>query len=108
MVRSVAVALVLLAHISAQAAEIPPGFEPIENAFLAFMQANGLPGTSLAIARNGRLVFARGYGFADVEQGQPVQPDSLLRFGSIGKTITAIAVMKLVDAGKLDLDAAIR
>jgi uncharacterized protein (TIGR03437 family) len=83
----------------------PPGFEQIESAFLAFMQANHLPGASLAIARDGRLVLARGYGVADVEQRQPVLPESLLRFGSIGKTITSIAIMKLVEAGKLDLDA---
>ena len=99
------VTILLLAEARAQPTDTPPGFEQIESAFLAFMQANDLPGASLAIARNGRLVLARGYGVADVEQRQSMQPESLLRFGSIGKTITSIAIMKLVEAGKLDLDA---
>ncbi len=62
-------------------------------------------GASLAIARNGRLVWARGYGLADADLGQPVQPTSIFRVGSITKTITAIAVMKLVEDGELGLDA---
>jgi uncharacterized protein (TIGR03437 family) len=99
------VTILLLGEARAQPTDAPPGFEKIESAFLAFMQANHLPGASLAIARNGRLVLARGYGLADVEQGQPVTPESLLRFGSIGKTIASIAIMKLVESGKLDLDA---
>jgi len=99
------VTILLLAEARAQPTDTPPGFEQIESAFLAFMQANDLPGASLAIARNGRLVLARGYGVADVEQRQSMQPESLLRFGSIGKTITSIAIMRLVEAGKLDLDA---
>src|SRR6516225_4024405 len=98
------VAILLLVEARAQPTDTPPGFEQIESAFLSFMQANNVPGASLAIARNGRLVLVRGYGFADVEQRQPMQPESLLRFGSIGKTITSIAIMKLVEAGKLDLD----
>jgi uncharacterized protein (TIGR03437 family) len=104
-VRAIAVTVVLLADARAQATDTPPGFEQIESAFLEFMQANQLPGASLAIARNGRLVLARGYGLADVEQSQPMKPESLLRFGSIGKTITSIAIMELVESGKLDLDA---
>jgi len=99
------VTILLLAEARAQPTDTPPGFDQIESAFLGFMQANDLPGASLAIARNGRLVLARGYGAADVEQRQSMQPESLLRFGSIGKTITSIAIMRLVEAGKLDLDA---
>jgi CubicO group peptidase (beta-lactamase class C family) len=92
------ITILLLAEARAQPTDTPPGFEQIESAFLAFMQANDLPGASLAIARNGRLVLARGYGVADVEQRQSMQPESLLRFGSIGKTITAIAIMKLCES----------
>jgi N-acyl-D-amino-acid deacylase len=97
-------AILLLTEARAQPTDTPPGFEQTESAFLSFMQANNVPGASLAIAKNGRLVLARGYGFADVDQREPTQPESLLRFGSIGKTITSIAIMKLVEVGKLDLD----
>jgi N-acyl-D-amino-acid deacylase len=104
-VRALIVTLLLLAGARGQSSDTPLGFEQIESAFLGFMTANALPGASLAIAKNGKLVFARGYGMADVELNQPVQPESTFRFGSIGKTITAMAIMKLVQAGKLDLDA---
>src|SRR5215813_5375156 len=102
---AVILTLLLLVDAHGQASDTPPGFEQIESAFLGFMKANALPGASLAIAKNGKLVFARGYGLADVEQNEPVQPESTFRFGSIGKTITAIAIMKLVQDGKLDLDS---
>ena len=59
----------------------------------------------LAVAKDGRLVYARGFGYADVERHEPVQPDSLFRIASISKPITAAAVLQLADAGRIDLDA---
>jgi CubicO group peptidase (beta-lactamase class C family) len=50
-------------------------------------------------------VMARGYGLADVEARQPVMPDSLFRIGSISKCLTMIGVLKLVEEGRLDLEA---
>ncbi len=64
----------------------------------------GIPGGSLAVVKDGRLVFARGYGWADIEHDEPFQPDSRCRIASLSKTIAAAAVMKLVEAGKLDLN----
>jgi len=87
-----------------QTGDVPAGFDVIDSAFRSLLETNSLPGASIAIAKDGRLVLAKGYGLADVEQNQAVQPDSLFRFGSIGKTITAIAVMKLVESGQLSLD----
>jgi len=63
-----------------------------------------LPGAALAVAKDGRLVFNRGYGFADREQGLPVQPTSRFRIASVSKTITTVAILTLVDSGKLALD----
>ena len=63
-----------------------------------------IPGGALAVAKDGRLVLARGYGWADVEDQEPVQPYSLFRLASISKPVTAVAVLKLVDEGALDLD----
>ena len=54
--------------------------------------------------RQGRLVYARGFGYADVERHEPVQPDTLFRIASISKPITAAAILKLVDDGRLELD----
>jgi N-acyl-D-amino-acid deacylase len=66
-----------------------------------------LPGGQLALAKDGRLVLNRGYGLADVERGEPVQPTSLFRIASVSKAITAVAILTLVDAGTLALDDAV-
>ena len=63
-----------------------------------------IPGGALAIVNDGRLVFARGYGLADIENQEPVQPDSLFRIASLSKAFTAAAILKLVETGKVDLD----
>jgi CubicO group peptidase (beta-lactamase class C family) len=64
-----------------------------------------LPGGAIAITKDERLVFARGYGIADRDSGGPVKPDSLFRIASVSKSITAVAILKLFEVGKLDLDA---
>jgi len=63
-----------------------------------------IPGGQLAIAHDGRLVFNRGYGYASVEDQEVVEPDARFRIASSSKPITAVAVLKLVDQGKLALD----
>ena len=71
----------------------------------AFMRVRKVPGGALAVVKNRRLVYARGYGWMDREKGISVRPDSLFRIASLSKPITAVAVLKLVEDGKLDLDA---
>ena len=63
-----------------------------------------VPGAALAIAKDGRLVLAKGYGLANVESQEPAAPDTLFRIASISKPITAIAVLQLVEEGLLTLD----
>lgn len=74
----------------------------------AYMAAHQVPGLSLAIGMDGRLVWSRGYGVADLENHVPVTTVSAFRTGSIGKPMTATAVMQLWQAGKLDLDAPVQ
>jgi N-acyl-D-amino-acid deacylase len=69
------------------------------------MQARGVPGGALAVVKDRRLVYARGYGWADRENRVPVRPNSLFRIASISKPVTGVAVMKLVEEGRLDPDA---
>lgn len=69
-----------------------------------FLAERAIPGAALAVTRHGRLVYARGFGFADVDSRTPVQPDSLFRIASISKPITAVAVMQLVEQRRLSLD----
>jgi N-acyl-D-amino-acid deacylase len=65
---------------------------------------HGLAGAALAIAKDGRLVLAKGYGWADLVRGEQVQPDTLFGLASLSKSITAVATLKLVEQGKLRLD----
>jgi CubicO group peptidase (beta-lactamase class C family) len=76
----------------------------IDSKVKAYMNAQGMPGFSLAIARNGKLVFARGYGEANTSSHKLVSPVSQFRIASVSKPITGVAVMKLVEQGKLSLD----
>jgi len=89
----------------AQTNNTPPGSEAIDRAMNDYIRSYNMPGAAIALAKDGRLVLARGYGWADSERGELVRPDSLFRIGSISKTITAIGVMRLVEGGKLELDA---
>lgn len=68
------------------------------------MQKQRIPGVSLAVVRDGRVVLARGYGYANVEHQVPVKPETIFQSGSVGKQFTATAVMMLVEEGKVSLD----
>lgn len=63
-----------------------------------------LPGLSFGMVVDGELAFYRGLGFANVEQKRPVDQDTVFRTGSITKTFTAMALLRLRDEGKLRLD----
>jgi len=63
-----------------------------------------IPGLSAAIVKDGEVVWARGFGYADVERRVPATPDTLYHVASITKTFAATLVMQLVEQGKLDLD----
>ncbi len=71
----------------------------------AFMEPRGVPGGALAIVKDRRLVYAKGYGLADRERGVKAAPDSLFRIASISKPFTGVAVQQLAEAGRLSLDA---
>jgi CubicO group peptidase (beta-lactamase class C family) len=81
-----------------------PELAAFDDAIAALMSKWNLPGGQLAVAKNGRLALNRGYGLADVDREEPVLPESLFRVGSVSKAITAVAIMALIDAGKLALD----
>ncbi len=69
-----------------------------------FMTDNAIPGGSIAIVKDGRLVYARGFGYADKESGEVVQPSHLFRIASISKPITSVAILKLSENGQLDIE----
>ncbi|SDN68741.1 serine hydrolase [Streptomyces wuyuanensis] len=69
----------------------------------AFMSKFSVPGLSLAIAQQGGLVYAQGFGSAAMDTGEKVTPSSLFRIASASKPITAAAIMKLIEEGRIQL-----
>lgn len=86
----------------------PAKIAGIEKFVKDFMAANGVPGVSVSVVVDGKLVWSQGYGLADVENSVPATATTMFRTASIGKTMTATAAMILADEGKLDLNADIR
>ena len=84
-----------------------PALSALDGVMQQALARYSVKGGSLAVVKDGHLIFARGYGLADAEAQQPVQPDSLFRWASTSKTLTATAIMRLVESGKLNLDTPI-
>jgi CubicO group peptidase (beta-lactamase class C family) len=70
------------------------------------MEEYHIAGAAVSVVKDGKLFFAKGYGYADLEKGIPVDPEqTIFRLGSVGKVFTWTAVMQLIEQGKLDLEA---
>jgi len=81
-----------------------PAFQPIDSMVERAMRSLRLTGASVALVKNEKLVYAKGFGYSDKEKKEKVEPYHLFRIGSVSKLITAIAILKLVEEGKIDLD----
>jgi CubicO group peptidase (beta-lactamase class C family) len=81
-----------------------PNLENIDRSLQNFVARHRIPGLSVAITYQRRLLYAKGFGYADLETRQPVRPDSLFRIASLSKPITAVAVLQLAEEGKFKLD----
>lgn len=77
---------------------------PFDEMMLTFMRANQVPGASLAVAKDGKLVYARGFGHADEERTLGLQPTMRFRIASISKPITVAMILRLIELGLLKLD----
>ncbi|MBL8270222.1 serine hydrolase domain-containing protein [Steroidobacter sp.] len=82
--------------------------DAIDDAVNAALANDRIPGLALAVIQDGVLVRAQGYGYANLEHRVPVHPDTIFQTGSLGKMFTAVAVMLMVEDGKLNLDESIR
>ena len=69
-----------------------------------FLPKHSIPGGSLAVGKDGHVVYERGFGYADRDANEAVQPDALFRIASISKPITAVAILQLIERGKLKAD----
>ena len=74
----------------------------------ADLAARGYPGIAIAVAVDGETVWSEGFGYANLEHRVPMQPSVKFRVGSISKSLTAAAVARLVEDGRLDPDAPVQ
>lgn len=93
----------------------PPGGDPdpvdemqediaeLDKLISDYMTKFSLPGVTLAISKNEKLVYVKGYGLADKEKNVSVTPEHVFRIASCSKAYTGMAIMKLVEEGKLKL-----
>jgi CubicO group peptidase (beta-lactamase class C family) len=115
------VPLIVLAHLSSAQDAHSTHIEHIQNDLLPSVTIQGnapsgmkledrmryyhVPGVSIAFFDHGKIIWTRGYGVADVQTGRPVTPETLFQAGSISKPIAALGALRLVEQGKLKLDA---
>jgi N-acyl-D-amino-acid deacylase len=81
-----------------------PGVEAFDQAVMAFMRQWNVPGVTVAVAKDGKLLMARGYGYSDFEAKVVTPPDAMFRVASLSKVLTSLAILELRDRGALDLN----
>ncbi|MFW5753953.1 MAG: serine hydrolase domain-containing protein, partial [Marinilabiliaceae bacterium] len=81
-----------------------PQFSSVDKEVERFLSRNEMKGASVAIAKDGKMIFAKGYGWADEENRIRTEPYHLFRVASVSKLITAAGIMKLVEEEQLDLN----
>ena len=91
----------------AVATAAPPDFGTIDAYIAAQMKEIGLPGLALGIVQDDQIVYLQGYGRAD-PTGRAVTAQTPFRLASLAKPVTALAIMQLVEAGKVELDAPVQ
>lgn len=103
--------IVTASQVVAQQSPAPLSAEKIkqiEALVSAEMSRQNIPGLSVAVVTDRQLRWSSGYGLADLENFVPAKAGTVYRLGSISKPVTAVAVMQLVERGKLDLDAPVQ
>lgn len=79
-------------------------FVELEKVILQELKDTGTPGAAVAIIKDGRLIFAKGFGVASIETDGPVTPDTLFRLGSTTKMFTGAAMVRLSEQGRIKLN----
>jgi len=102
----------LLLFVSCKKSEPSPSPTPttqtdiaaVDNKVASLMTTYNIPGASLAVSKNGKLVYIKGYGVADKTTNEKVTPAHRFRLASVSKSFTGVAIMKLVQEGRINLD----
>jgi CubicO group peptidase (beta-lactamase class C family) len=102
--RSVRLGLVLLLYVWSPTVLAQQKFDRVSQSIRDLIDEQRLPSVVVAVAKNGRIVWEEGFGWADVERQVPATPHTPYSLASVSKPFTATAIMKLVDAERLVLD----
>lgn len=101
-----AVAVLAICHAdTANAASHRPAFADLEAGLERLRARWKVPGMAAGVARNGQIVWMKGFGYGDLEARQPVTPDTVFHLASLTKPFAAVVLLQLVESGQLDLDA---
>src|SRR5215510_10554212 len=112
---ALAIVLIFLLHTASPAQQAVPALDkndPELRAILTEIEADAenarlkakIPGMSIVIVYDQDILLAKGFGYADLEKKIPADPQTVYRLGSVTKAFTALMLMQLRDAGKLQLD----
>ncbi len=99
--------ILLIVAASALGQSLDTHFGAVETYVKGEMDTQHIPGLALLVARDGKILRAQGFGFANLEHRVTVKPETIFQSGSVGKQFTATAVMMLVEEGKIGLDDSI-
>jgi len=103
---SLVICLITNASPAAQSTPQPPesfDLKAIDTFLADYLRAKNLPGLSIAIVKNGELVFTKGYGKRSLEDGRPVETNTMFAIGSVTKQFTCALVLMLAEEGKLSV-----
>ena len=87
---------------------MPEVARAVERFITDTMRILGAPGASICVMRDGAVVWSHAFGFADLEQSVPATTETRFRIGSVSKSLTSVAIGRLVQDGQLDLDAPVQ
>ncbi len=79
------------------------GTQPLDKMMTAFVREHNVAGATVAVAKDGELVYSRGFGYSDVNARQQMKPAAVMRIASVSKPITSVAVMMLIQQQQLTL-----
>jgi CubicO group peptidase (beta-lactamase class C family) len=81
-----------------------PEYAPLDRAVLEFMDRIDCHAATVAISRNGKILYSRGFGWSDPHKKKPTAPDAIMRIAGLSQAITAAAIKKLIREGKLSFE----
>ena len=88
--------------------DFPGAVSVLDSIIRSNLEQQRIPGAAIALVHEGRVIFSQCYGYADVQRKIPITEDTYFMIGSLTKSFTALAVLKLIEKGKVDLNADIK